>query len=152
MSGINGINGLDGLSAYEIAVSRGFTGTEADWLASLKGEPGAAGDDGASVDPDTVRAMVAEAVAQLPPPPPGPKGERGPKGEPGAPAAGTSIADGPEVRPWAATFARDKQTRLATRVLYGPAAEAPVIELLPDRDEAGLISRVIVRPYEGALP
>ena len=29
-----------GLSAYEIAVINGFTGTEIDWLASLKGDPG----------------------------------------------------------------------------------------------------------------
>lgn len=29
-----------GLSAYEVAVKNGFIGTEAEWLASLKGEPG----------------------------------------------------------------------------------------------------------------
>lgn len=29
-----------GLSAYEVAVINGFTGTEIDWLASLKGDPG----------------------------------------------------------------------------------------------------------------
>lgn len=33
-----------GLSAYEIAVQNGFKGTETEWLASLKGEPGKAGD------------------------------------------------------------------------------------------------------------
>lgn len=33
-----------GLSAYEIAVQNGFKGTEVEWLASLKGEPGKAGD------------------------------------------------------------------------------------------------------------
>ena len=32
-----------GKSAYEIAKENGFNGTEAEWLASLKGEPGAAG-------------------------------------------------------------------------------------------------------------
>ncbi len=32
--------GLAGLSAYEIAVNNGFIGTEAEWLASLKGEKG----------------------------------------------------------------------------------------------------------------
>jgi len=31
---------LQGLSAYEVAVANGFTGTEAEWLASLKGETG----------------------------------------------------------------------------------------------------------------
>ena len=32
--------GRDGLSAYEIAVARGFEGTEAEWMATLKGENG----------------------------------------------------------------------------------------------------------------
>lgn len=31
-------DGSDGLSAYEIAVSNGFTGTEAEWLESLNGD------------------------------------------------------------------------------------------------------------------
>lgn len=31
---------VEGLTAYDIAVSNGFTGTEADWLLTLKGEPG----------------------------------------------------------------------------------------------------------------
>ena len=35
-----------GKSAYEVAVENGFSGTETEWLASLKGEPGAAGADG----------------------------------------------------------------------------------------------------------
>ena len=34
------LNDYRGLSAYEIAVKNGFKGTEAEWLASLKGEPG----------------------------------------------------------------------------------------------------------------
>ena len=39
--------GEAGESAYEIAVRNGFTGTEAEWLDSLKGEKGADGKDGA---------------------------------------------------------------------------------------------------------
>ena len=35
-----------GKSAYEIAKENGFNGTETEWLASLKGEPGAAGASG----------------------------------------------------------------------------------------------------------
>jgi hypothetical protein len=31
----------DGESAYAIAVRNGYSGTEQEWLASLKGEPGA---------------------------------------------------------------------------------------------------------------
>lgn len=32
--------GADGLSAYEVAVNDGFTGSESDWLDSLVGDPG----------------------------------------------------------------------------------------------------------------
>ena len=42
-SGSNGQDGSDGQSAYEVAVSNGFTGTEAEWLAFLKGIDGADG-------------------------------------------------------------------------------------------------------------
>ena len=35
-----GGSGRDGLSAYELAKLNGFTGTESEWLASLKGEDG----------------------------------------------------------------------------------------------------------------
>ena len=35
-----------GKSAYEVAVENGFSGTETEWLASLKGEPGAPGATG----------------------------------------------------------------------------------------------------------
>lgn len=38
-----GGTGADGLSAYQIAVKNGFTGTEAEWLASLKGPEGQQG-------------------------------------------------------------------------------------------------------------
>ena len=37
---------LEGESAYDIAVSHGYVGTEEEWLASLKGERGVAGADG----------------------------------------------------------------------------------------------------------
>ncbi|MCG8397248.1 hypothetical protein LWS67_11840 [Bacillus atrophaeus] len=35
-TGAAGKNGKDGLSAYELAVQQGFTGTLDEWLASLK--------------------------------------------------------------------------------------------------------------------
>jgi hypothetical protein len=38
--------GLDGKSAYEIAVINGYTGTEQEWLLSLKGADGIKGDTG----------------------------------------------------------------------------------------------------------
>lgn len=37
---ISAVLGRDGDSAYQIALKQGFVGTEAEWLASLKGEPG----------------------------------------------------------------------------------------------------------------
>lgn len=55
IAGINGTNckdgkdgedGEDGLSAYQIAVNNGFVGTEAQWLASLKGPKGDQGTNG----------------------------------------------------------------------------------------------------------
>ena len=39
-NGTNGTNGNDGKSAYEIAVQNGYTGTEEEWLTSLKGADG----------------------------------------------------------------------------------------------------------------
>lgn len=42
---------ITGKSAYDVAVENGYTGTESDWLASLKGEPGKDGTGNVSVDP-----------------------------------------------------------------------------------------------------
>lgn len=57
-----GKDGKDGQSAYQIAVTNGFSGSETDWLASLKGHDGHDGAQG----------------------PAGKDGERGPQGLPGA--------------------------------------------------------------------
>lgn len=46
-AGATGATGAAGLSAYEVAVSEGFVGTEAEWLAFLQG---AAGADGREVE------------------------------------------------------------------------------------------------------
>lgn len=45
-TGGNGTNGENGLSAYELAVQNGFTGTLTEWLNSLKGADGKDGVDG----------------------------------------------------------------------------------------------------------
>ena len=65
--GDTGSRGAAGKSAYEVALQNGFTGTEADWLTSLKGQKG---DTGAKGE----RGEKGE---------PGEKGERGEKGDPG---------------------------------------------------------------------
>lgn len=62
--GDTGSRGAAGKSAYEIALQNGFTGTEADWLTSLKGQKGDTGAPGAKGEP-------------------GEKGERGEKGDVG---------------------------------------------------------------------
>lgn len=45
--GTEGPQGPPGMSAYQVAVLNGFTGTEAEWLASLEGDQGIPGPDGA---------------------------------------------------------------------------------------------------------
>lgn len=40
------VKGVRGESAYDVAVRNGYTGTEAEWLLSLKGEPGQKGPKG----------------------------------------------------------------------------------------------------------
>ena len=47
-TGEKGATGATGRSAYEIAVANGFTGTEAEWIGSLKGKQGDKGDTGAT--------------------------------------------------------------------------------------------------------
>jgi Fibrobacter succinogenes major domain (Fib_succ_major)./Collagen triple helix repeat (20 copies). len=46
VKGDSGATGNNGLSAYEIAKAGGYTGTEEEWITSLKGDPGAKGDTG----------------------------------------------------------------------------------------------------------
>lgn len=71
--------GADGKSAYQIAVDNGFTGTEADWLASLKGADGTPGQPGQDGAPGTDGAPGADGAT----------GPRGPAGE-GVPPGGTA--------------------------------------------------------------
>ena len=44
--GLAGQNGSDGASAYQLAVQNGYSGTQSQWAASLKGQDGAAGQAG----------------------------------------------------------------------------------------------------------
>lgn len=62
------ISGPPGKSAYEVAKENGFVGTEKEWLASLKGEPGEKGEPGApgtggsALDIDAVVEAVEEKL------------------------------------------------------------------------------------------
>lgn len=74
--GVPGDPGVDGDSAYEIAVSHGFVGSESAWLLSLKGDTGATGAKGDKGDK-------------------GDTGDQGPAGTPGATgSAGATGATG----------------------------------------------------------
>ncbi len=67
---IGGEKGADGKSAYEVAQDNGFTGSESEWLASLKGQDGKDGRQGE-------RGLKGEqGIAGL-------KGDAGPQGEKG---------------------------------------------------------------------
>ena len=77
--GANGKDGVDGASAYEIAVENGYTGTEAEWLTSLKGQKGERGEKGEKGDPGE------QGLQGVP-------GEKGDPGEPGK--DGTNGTDG----------------------------------------------------------
>ena len=63
--GKDGAKGADGKSAYEVAVSNGFVGNEAAWLASLKGEKGDKGDAGAGGSGDSALQLRIAALEQV---------------------------------------------------------------------------------------
>lgn len=61
IKGEKGDAGADGKSAYEVAVANGYSGTQAQWLASLKGADGAPGKDGsAGKDGQTWQPYIAD--------------------------------------------------------------------------------------------
>ena len=70
--------GVPGRSAYQLAVDAGFKGTQEEWLASLKGEPGAPGKDGEPGAPGKDGEPGAPGKDGEP-------GAPGKDGEPGAP-------------------------------------------------------------------
>ena len=60
LPGRDGIDGTDGKSAYIIAVEHGFTGTENEWLQSLKGADGRDG-----ITPDMSNYATKADIAEL---------------------------------------------------------------------------------------
>lgn len=80
--------GKDGKSAYEIAKDNGFIGTEAEWLASLKGKDGAKGEAGPQGPQGIqgIQGLPGEKGLKGdigPMGPTGPQGPQGPQGERG---------------------------------------------------------------------
>ena len=70
--GLPGKDGADGKSAYQVAVANGFSGDEAAWLLSLKGEKGEKGDPGSGGSGTDTTALQQEidalktALAKMP--------------------------------------------------------------------------------------
>ncbi|MBN9520852.1 collagen-like protein [bacterium] len=84
--GEQGPAGEDGASAYDVAVSNGFSGTEEEWLASLVGPQGEPGSDGAD---STVPGPPGEDGADSTVP-----GPAGADGADGASAYEVALANG----------------------------------------------------------
>lgn len=81
-AGPSGPAGADGASAYEVAVNNGFSGTEAEWLASLKGEKGDPGEPG------------QDGAGSSEPGPAGPAGPAGSDGQDGDSAYQVAVENG----------------------------------------------------------
>lgn len=86
---LKGETGIEGKSAYQIAVEKGFIGTETEWLASLKGEIGPMGPQGiqGKTGPQGIQGEVGPQGIQGEIGPIGPQGiqgkigPQGPKGD-----------------------------------------------------------------------
>ena len=107
--GPKGETGDDGASAYELAVAAGFTGTQAQWLGSLKGDKGETGlqgpkgDTGAKGDtgPQGAKGDTGAQGIQGPKGETGPAGAQGPKGDKGDPGIQGPKGDRGEAGQWA---------------------------------------------------
>ena len=81
---------FDGQSAYALAVQLGFTGSEEDWIASLKGAKSDKGDTGAQ-GPEGATGATGPQGQQGPTGATGATGPRGPQG-PQGPAGASAVA------------------------------------------------------------
>ena len=84
---------FDGQSAYALAVQLGYTGSEAAWIASLKGAKGDKGDKG-DTGPQGPKGATGATGPQGPQGPTGATGARGPTGATGpqGPAGASAVA------------------------------------------------------------
>jgi hypothetical protein len=110
-----GADGDNGLSAYEIALSNGFSGSEAQWIISLKGDTGDTGAQG----------PTGATGAQ------GPVGAQGPTGATGATGAtgpaGTTDYNALSNKPTLGTAAAQSSTAFATAAQGAKADTLPAI-------------------------
>ena len=97
--GEQGPKGDSGKSAYELAVERGFSGSEVQWLESLRGKDGKdgesikgdSGERGKDADHEEVRAIAREEVEAVV--------SRIPHPEDGAAGSSILVGDGPPLEP-----------------------------------------------------
>lgn len=128
-----GPQGPQGESAYDLAVEQGFSGTEAEWLASLVGPEGPQG----PVGPQGVQGIQGPQGDVGPAGPTGPQGDTGPEGPPvsvsidGKPATdapstypdGISIMDIDSQSGWPASFSTVETVRFGTNRSYQTIVE-----------------------------
>ena len=83
--GVLGPRGPEGKDAYSVAVKNGFSGSEEEWLKSLKGEQGPKGDEGQQgpMGPQGPRGDKGDTGERGPQGVAGPQGPQGPEGERG---------------------------------------------------------------------
>ena len=124
---VPGPKGDDGKSAYEIAVEKGFIGTEEEWLASLVGPQGEQGIQGpvgpqGEQGPQGPKGETGPQGVQGEIGPQGPKGDKGDTGEQGPQGIQGEKGDSPVkgIDYWTAT---DKQEIVNDVLLALPAAE-----------------------------
>ena len=90
---------FDGQSAYALAVQLGYTGSEADWIASLKGATGPQGPQGPT-GPQGATGARGPTGATGPQGPRGPQGPQGPAGASAVAASGSNwvrFSDGTQI-------------------------------------------------------
>jgi len=106
--GLDGTNGADGDSAYQIAVTNGFIGSETDWLASLEGVDGAQGIQGEQGEQGIQGEM-------------GPQGIQGEKGDAGAGATVTTATTAPTTNVEGDTWIDNSTARNVINIWDGAA-------------------------------
>ncbi len=112
LQGPAGANGQDGLSAYEVWLAEGNTGTESDFLTGITGPQGIQGEQGVqgAIGPQGPVGLTGPA---------GPQGEPGPQGPAGA--NGNGIASTTDNGDGTFTFTYDDGSTFTTSDLTGPA-------------------------------
>ena len=91
LQGPKGSDGADGKSAYQLALENGYSGSEAEWLASLKGDRGERGETGER-GPKGDRGERGDFGPQGSTGPQGPKGDKGDRGDSAADFVATEVA------------------------------------------------------------